>query len=147
MDLIHTPFDDESFDAAICVHVLEHVSDDVRALAELVRILRPGGWAIIQTPVDKAREHTFENPLATSPSERERLFGQDDHVRVYGRDFPARLARAGFEVSVDEFVHELPRDTVERYGLAEHEDIHLCRKLSKRSGSSSPRRERRGGRP
>jgi SAM-dependent methyltransferase len=131
MDVTDIPFEDESFDVVLCVHVLEHVSNDMRALSEILRILRRGGWAIIQTPVDKAREHTFEDTRATSPTDRERLFGQDDHVRVYGRDFPARLERAGFHVKVEEeFARELPRDAVERYGVAEHEAIHLCRKTA-----------------
>lgn len=97
-DIQHIPLADGSFDAVICNHILEHVESDHRALSELFRILRAGGWGVILSPVDLQREKTFEDDSITDPMQRTRLFGQYDHRRVYGRDYVGRLAAAGFEV-------------------------------------------------
>jgi SAM-dependent methyltransferase len=102
-----------SFDVVLCVHVLEHVPDDAAALRELHRILKPGGWGVIQVPI--LRETTDEDPSLTDPAERLRRFGQEDHVRIYGRDFAGRLEAAGFELDVQHF-RPPPRE-VARYGL------------------------------
>jgi SAM-dependent methyltransferase len=99
LDLTALPFADGSFDMVLCSHVLEHVADDGRAMTEVRRVLRPEGMAVLQQPVDDRLERTREDPGAP-PAERLRLFGQEDHVRVYGRDFVERLRAAGFEVEV-----------------------------------------------
>jgi SAM-dependent methyltransferase len=88
-----------SLDAVVALHVLEHVDDDRAALAEIRRVLRPGGVAILAVPADPARATTDEDLSVTDPAERLRRFGHEGHVRVYGRDFAARVAAAGFEVS------------------------------------------------
>ncbi len=93
-DIVDLPFDDASFDLLLCSHVLEHVPDDRRALAEIARVLAPGGEALIQTPVDPRLEVTIEDP-ALGPDERRHAFGQDDHVRVYGSNLRDRIAEAG----------------------------------------------------
>ncbi len=136
MDLMAMTFPDNTFDVVLCNHVLEHVSDDGQAMREILRVLKPGGWAILQVPLDESLGETFEDPTVTSPQERERLFGQDDHVRLYGRDYARRLAEAGFEVQVDPFAHQLPPEQVARYALAV-EDIYRCMKpLGAHSGPS-----------
>lgn len=101
------PMKNASFDVIICNHLLEHVDDDRKALSELYRILRPGGWGILLVPEDRSRETTFEDNSITDPKERTRLFGQYDHRRVYGRDYDDRLRDAGFEVERISFTDEL----------------------------------------
>jgi SAM-dependent methyltransferase len=128
VDITAIPYPEASFDAVICNHVLEHVSDDRLAMRELLRVLRPGGWAMLQVPVDPGRETTFEDPAVTNPKERRRAFGQYDHVRAYGRDYPRRLASQGFDVSVEELVPELPPSIVRRLALDLDETIYVCRK-------------------
>jgi SAM-dependent methyltransferase len=92
-------YEDATFDAFICSHVLEHVQDDKKAMAELFRILKPGGWGIAMAPIDLALKEIREDPAITTPAERWRHFGQGDHVRVYSRDgFTDRLKEAGFVV-------------------------------------------------
>lgn len=98
MDITNIQQSDASFDIILCSHVLEHISDDRKAMAELFRVLKPGGWALIQVPI--SGELTFEVPAATDPLERERLFGQSDHVRKYGLDIKGRLVQAGFDVKL-----------------------------------------------
>jgi len=126
LDLQALPFPDRSVDAILCSHVLEHVADARRALAELHRVLRPGGWAILQSPVDAQRATTFEDPRVTGAAERERVFGQRDHARIFGRDYPLWLARAGFEVRVDGFVREHPPEWIRLHGLDPAEDVYHC---------------------
>jgi SAM-dependent methyltransferase len=115
LDVTALPFEDRHFDAIICSHVLEHVPDDRRALSELSRVLRPDGWAILLVPI--LRETTIEDPNETDPAERLRRFGQRDHVRVYGDDFYDRLRDAGFGVTVERPVLDMPPAERERYGL------------------------------
>jgi predicted SAM-dependent methyltransferase len=128
-DITDLPFADDSFDVILCSHVLEHVVDDRKAMRELYRVLRPGGWAVVLVPIDVSRSETFEDPTIVAPADRERLFGQDDHVRVYGRDFTARLEEAGFTVRVEDFTRELGESETQRYGLRRRKrDLHLCLK-------------------
>jgi SAM-dependent methyltransferase len=134
MDITDIQHPDSSFDVIICNHVLEHVADDRRALSELFRVLSDDGWALLQAPIDDDREATLEDTSITGPADRERVFGQYDHVRVYGRDYVGRLEAAGFVVSVDDVVRGVPEQQVELYQL-EPELIHLGRKLS---GSRPP---------
>lgn len=94
IDLTAIPHPDASFDVIYCSHVLEHIPDDRQAMHELRRILRPDGWALIDVPI--TTDTTFEDPSVTDPKERERLFGQHDHVRRYGLDVMDRLKEAGF---------------------------------------------------
>ncbi len=122
------PFADDSFDSIICYHVLEHVCDDRVALTELYRVLKPGGWAIIQSPVEQARAATLEDPSVTSKKERKIVFGQEDHLRIYGRDYAERLAGAGFSVNIDAFVRMIPADMVKRFGLDPDEFLYICGK-------------------
>ncbi len=134
MDITHIPHPEGSFDVIICNHVLEHVPDDRRAMREMLRVLRPGGWAMLQVPFDRARAVTFEDATVTEPGERLRVFGQHDHVRVYGRDYPERLREAGFAVEVASPVRALPQEVVRRLELDPEEDIFVCRKLAPPDG-------------
>jgi SAM-dependent methyltransferase len=100
LDLTSLPYPDADFDVVIANHVLEHVADESRALAEIRRVLRPGGWAMLAVPIAHKLDHTREDPSVVAPESRERLFGQSDHLRLYGRDYAQRVARAGFSVEL-----------------------------------------------
>lgn len=116
----------------LCNHVLEHVPDDLQALREIRRVLDDDGRALLQQPVDPDRPETFEDWSLRSPRERLHAFGQEDHVRVYGRDFLGRLRAAGLEVEVRRYDDELDDQERRRYGLAVDErvrragDIYVC---------------------
>jgi SAM-dependent methyltransferase len=113
----------ESIDVVVCSHVLEHV-DDKAALAEIHRVLAPGGKALLMFPVVEGWENTYENSLHTSPADREMYFGQSDHVRMFGRDVRDRIENAGF--SLTEFTAEEP--SVSRYGLIRGEKLFIAAK-------------------
>lgn len=131
VDLTDIPFPESSFDLVICNHVFDEIPDDRRAIAEIHRVLRPGGRLITQTPIDPDREVTFEDP-SLSPAERRRIFQTADDVRTYGRDFADRLAEPGFDVQLVDYVAELDPGIVERYALREQggnvngSDIHVA---------------------
>ena len=127
MDLHDIPFDDNTFDVIFCNHVMEHVEDDIRCMSELQRVLRPGGWAIIQSPVYDLPK-TLEDPNVTDPAERERMFGQRDHVRVYGHDYPDRLRKGGFQVTEDDFINSFTEEQRRWYSLMKGEIIYFCEK-------------------
>ncbi len=115
-DITALDFKDESFDIVVCCHVLEHVHDDRRAIKELHRVLRPSGVTYIQVPYD-SRKHTDEDPSVTDPREREKRFGQFDHVRMYGRDFIGRLREPGFKVDELRPLRSMAADQITRFGL------------------------------
>lgn len=115
-DMTNLGFDDQSFDIVVASHVLEHIPDDRKALSELLRVLRPGGRAILQHPIEYARE-TYEDASITSPDARQLAFGQSDHVRVYGRDFADRMRAGGFAVQLVRYADRVPATLVERCGL------------------------------
>jgi SAM-dependent methyltransferase len=126
-DVTDLRFRDASFDFLLCVHVLEHVPDDRAAIGELFRVLRPGGRALIQVPPSSLAV-TLEDPAVTHPTERERLFGQHDHVRICGADYTGRLAQAGFAVESVDYVAQLDLRAQSRYGLRVGEPFYLCTK-------------------
>lgn len=97
-DLHEIPLEDNSFDVVFCNHVLEHVDDAAQCMRELQRVMKPGGWGIMQVPLDTNREKTYEDPSITSPEEREKHFWQKDHVRLFALDYPEWLRNAGFTV-------------------------------------------------
>lgn len=115
-DITALPFPDEHFDLVICSHVLEHVPDDRAAIREMQRVLRPGGVALIQTPVNYDQSVTYEDPGASDPDERLRRFSQSDHVRVFAPDLRQRLEDAAFAVTVDDAA-DLGAKAVAKYGL------------------------------
>jgi SAM-dependent methyltransferase len=126
-DVTNLPMEDESFDMVLCIHVLEHVLDDRAAIREIHRVLKPGGLAVLQVP-PSAYEVTLEDPNLTTPEERERVFGQFDHVRICGADYGGRLLEAGFEVEEVDYVEKLPEEERRLYGLRTGEPFFLCRK-------------------
>lgn len=130
MDIHQIPFEANTFDVAFCNHVLEHVDDYVKATSELHRVLKPGGWAIIQSPQDWSRPHTYEDPSITDPKEREKHFWQNDHLRLFGQDYGQELQKGGFDVVEDRFVMEMSPELVQRFGLPKEEIIYLCKKSS-----------------
>ena len=127
MDVQHIPFASDEFDVIFCNHILEHVDDDRQALREMFRVMRPGGWGVMLSPVNYNRETTYEDPAIVLPEDRLRHFGQKDHVREFGRDYPARLAECGFEVSEIDYLARLDPEEIALYGLR-HEILYLVRK-------------------
>jgi len=127
IDITALQFPDASFEVILCSHVLEHVSDDRAAMRELFRILKPGGWGILDVPIDWSREESFEDWTITTPAERTKVFGQADHVRIYGRNYPDLLRDVGFDVEIDQY--EVTPEEMARFGLKPSIDhIWMCRK-------------------
>ena len=127
-DICNLPFKNDEFDFILCNHVLEHIPDDTTAMKELFRVMKPGGTGIFQIPQDYSRATTFEDNSITDRNERARIFGQYDHVRVYGRDYFDKLRSIGFEVNEVDFTSTLPQDLVAEYALAPGEIIPVCHK-------------------
>lgn len=128
-DICDLPFKDNSFDFIICNHVLEHIPDDTKAMSELYRVLAPRGTAILQVPYDRNRLTTFEDNSITDPKERARIFGQYDHVRVYGMDYFKTLKSVGFSVDAVDYTSKLSIQEIEKYRLPKGELIPVCKKL------------------
>lgn len=127
-DICDLPFKNDEFDFIICNHVLEHIPDDTKAMQEIYRILKPGGTAILQVPYEVQREHTFEDNSITDPKERARIFGQYDHVRVYGMDYFEKLKSIGFKVDGVDYTIEFSHQEIEKYRLPMGELIPVCKK-------------------
>ncbi len=127
-DITNIPFEDNCFDIVLCNHVLEHIPDDKQAMKELYRVMKQGGWGIFQVPIEYERELTFEDPSITSDKERERVFGQYDHVRIYGNDYKFRLQEIGFRVLEDDYVKQFSAEQIFKYGISDSELIYFCQK-------------------
>lgn len=127
-DICQLPFEDNSFDMILCNHVLEHIPDDQKAMQELYRVLRPGGLGIFQIPQDRSRAITFQDDSITDPKERAVIFGQYDHVRVYGMDYFDRLTQVGFQVKAVDYTAQFSEEEIQKYGLAAGELLPVCSK-------------------
>lgn len=126
MDIHQIPFSENFFDVVICNHVLEHVQDDIKAMSEIRRVLKPGGWAIMQVPFfSPVPDVTIEDSTIITPREREKAFGQDDHVRMFGKDYSKRIERAGLKAVEDDFAKVQP----EKYGLQRAEILYIGVKI------------------
>ncbi|MBT8221184.1 MAG: methyltransferase domain-containing protein [Bacteroidia bacterium] len=127
-DICDLPFDDDTFDVVLCNHVLEHIEDDQQAMKELFRVLKPGGWAMLQVPINYQNATTYEDSTITDPKEREKHFWQDDHYRLYGRDYAEVLSEIGFESSEINFISELSEEEIKRFGLMPQEKVYIGKK-------------------
>lgn len=125
-DILNLPFKDNQFDVILCNHVLEHIADDKKAMQELYRVLKPGGFGVFQVPQDCNLEKTYEDFSITSPEDRSKHFGQYDHVRIYGKDYFNRLRKVGFTVKEVDYTKTLPNNMVKRYCLTKGEIIPVC---------------------
>ena len=125
-DVMDLPLPSEAFDAVIAYHVLEHVANDLRAMAEIRRVLRPDGWGILQSPIDKRLAATEEMTHLSAAARLQRC-GQADHLRRYGLDYAEVLESAGFVVEPDRYVETFTAPDLQRYGLISDEIIFLVR--------------------
>ena len=126
VDICELPFEENSFDIIFCNHVLEHIEDDKKAMKELYRVLKPGGFGIFQIPQDYSREKTYEDLTITLPEDRAKHFGQYDHVRIYGLDYFDRLRSVGFKVDEVNYSKKLPQQEVDKFRLMKDEILPVC---------------------
>ena len=127
-DICNLPFKDNSFDVVFCNHVLEHITDDTKAMQELFRVMKKGGFGIFQIPQDLSRETTFEDDSITDEKERAEIFGQYDHVRVYGKDYFNKLRSIGFKVDEIDYTKKIAPEKLERFCLMKNEILPVCYK-------------------
>ncbi|MCF7560558.1 methyltransferase domain-containing protein [Sabulilitoribacter multivorans] len=127
-DICNLPFNDNEFDVILCNHVLEHIPDDTKAMKELYRVLKVGGMGIFQIPQDLNRAITFEDNTITDKKERAKIFGQYDHVRVYGRDYFDKLRAVGFKVNEVDYTSKFSDEEIHKYALAKGEIIPVVQK-------------------
>ena len=130
VDITDITFDDNTFDFIMCTHVLEHIPDEKKAMSELYRVLKPNeGIAMLNVPINNTLQKTFENPAYNTPELRSKYYGQYDHLRIYGLDYPEKLKSSGFfveEITMGKFFND---DDLKKFGLSKNEKFHICRKL------------------
>lgn len=127
-DLHQIPLEDNRFEVVFCNHVLEHVDDALQCMKELHRVMKPGGWGIFQVPQDLSRETTYEDPSITSPEDREKHFWQKDHVRLFGKDYPNWLEKAGFHVEIAFSKEPISLEEFNRFRLIPEEILYIVHK-------------------
>lgn len=127
-DICALPFKSETYDLILCNHVLEHIPSDLKAMSELFRVLKKGGTLIAQVPLEENRSKTFEDPSIQDKKKRTEVFGQYDHVRLYGMDYFERLKNIGFQAEAVDFIRELSEEDILRYALPEREFIPVAKK-------------------
>ena len=123
INVLSIPYEDNYFDLLICNHVLEHIPEDAKAMKEILRVLKPGGKAILQVPISNNNEQTYEDFSISDPQKRKEHFGQYDHVRIYGQDYVTRLENVGFIVERLNI-----SDKYKKFGVNPEEDIFFCKK-------------------
>lgn len=127
-DILDLPFGDDCFDVVICNHVLEHIIDDKKAMSELYRVMKTGGWGILQVPMKNSLEKTYEDFSITEPKERQKHFGQYDHVRWYGMDYFDRLKSVGFDAEANFYSQKFSDTDIKRFGLNRNEILPVVKK-------------------
>ena len=127
-DICDLPIKDNTYDFILCNHVLEHVLDDKKAMSELYRVLKKGGTGIFQVPIDMNRKKTFQDDSITDKLERNKIFGQYDHVRVYGKDYFNKLENTGFKVQQIDYSKEFSNEEILKYSIIKGEVIPVCTK-------------------
>ena len=120
-DITDLPFEENTFDIIFCNHVLEHIQDDTKAMKELYRVMKKGGMGVFQIPQDINRETTFEDNSITDKKERAKIFGQYDHVRIYGLDYFDKLRATGFKVKEEKYCNNIPEKLIDQYRLMKNE--------------------------
>ena len=127
-DICDLPIKENTYDFILCNHVLEHVLDDNKAMSELYRVLKKGGTGIFQVPIDMKREKTFQNDSITDKLERNKIFGQYDHVRVYGKDYFKKLEDTGFKVQQIDYSKKFSDKEILKFSIIRGEIIPVCTK-------------------
>lgn len=126
MDLTNLKFSDKAFDLIIAVHVLEHINNDLKAMKEIHRVLKPTGKAIILVPIDYQKANTYEDNNLKSYFQREKAYGQGDHMRLYGIDFSNKLVDAGFKVEAVNYAKKLSDNYIKQNYIYKDEQIFIC---------------------
>ncbi|MCE2712813.1 MAG: methyltransferase domain-containing protein [Cryomorphaceae bacterium] len=127
-DLHQIPLENDRFDVIFCNHVMEHVEDAHQCMKELFRVMKPGGWGIMQVPQDHNREKTLEDPAIISPEDREKFYWQKDHVRLFGQDYPVWLSNAGFKVEQFLMKDVYSEEQIDRFRLQKEEILYIVKK-------------------
>jgi len=128
IDITDIPYPDASFDVVFCSHVLEHIPDDEKALRELFRVLKPGGWAVLQTPYFPILQNSFSDPALNTDELRRLYYGQNDHVRIYGRDLFLKIESVGFTLQTKSHTQVLSDIDANYYGVDPTEELMLVTK-------------------
>jgi len=125
LDIQDMPFNDNTFDAVLCNHVFEHIPDDKKAMREVLRVMKPGAWAVLQVPQKKGAETTYEDDRITDPAKRAKYFGQYDHLRLYGKDYGDVLRSQGFVVDELKIPSEIGPELTEKYRFSPNEILYI----------------------
>lgn len=129
LDITDLEMKDQFYDVIVSNHVLEHIPDDIKAMKEIYRVLKPGGWAILQVPYSPVLDSTYEDKSIQSKTDRTKYFGQFDHVRIYGKDYKDRLAFVGFRVEKFNPINESwGKEYITKYALNQKEDLFIAHK-------------------
>lgn len=128
LNILNHDIPNNSFDVIICNHVFQYIEDDKKAMSSIFNLLKPGGWSILQVPINTKRRLTYEDPTIVDPLEREKAFGLKEHVRYYSYDYGDRLKEAGFTVLVDDYSKEFTDEEIYKYGFFKGDAIYYCTK-------------------
>lgn len=127
-DLHNIPLEENRFDVVFCNHVMEHVEDPIQCMKELYRVMKKGAWAIMQVPQDFRRDKTYEDANIIDPKEREQHFWQKDHLRLFGKDYPQWLEKAGFIVDEFDLTKHFDMNEINRFRLMQGEILYIAKK-------------------